>query len=194
VATPARTLEVHWVVSYTVTVSSSQAATVANRPSGLLVFSAVVNVASQVISAEEAGVDVPAPHVDAPRIGLQRTAGVAEVEQCVGGRVVELDQPCGRGRLLRRLGDHEPDVLAVVRQAVVLQRSLRRHAQDAERSALELRGVLVGDDRQDPWRSLGGDRADVADAPGGDGAAHERGVRHVGKAHIRRVGARRCPG
>jgi hypothetical protein len=46
VATPARTLEVHWVVSDTVTVSSSQAATVANRPSGLLVFSAVVKVAS----------------------------------------------------------------------------------------------------------------------------------------------------
>ena len=45
-ATAARTFDVHWVVSYTVTVSPSQAATVANGPSGLLVFSAVVNLAS----------------------------------------------------------------------------------------------------------------------------------------------------
>ena len=41
-ASESRTLCGHWVVSWTVSASPSQTATVANRPIGLFVFSAVV--------------------------------------------------------------------------------------------------------------------------------------------------------
>jgi hypothetical protein len=111
-------------------VSPSHAATVANSPSGLLVFAAVVYVASWMTSAlSEAGVDVSALCVGLPGGGLELAARVVEVHQeWVAGLVVDLDQACRCGGLVRRRCDDDGDVLSVVVDAVVLQRRRRREA------------------------------------------------------------------
>jgi hypothetical protein len=57
----------------------------------------------------ERGVDVSASGVGAPRVGLQLAARVADVEHRVGFLVGDVHETRRRGRLSRRLGDHDRD-------------------------------------------------------------------------------------
>ncbi len=114
---------------------------------------------------------------------------IAEVEQRFGGLVVDLDQPRRGRRLLRCLRHHDGDVLAVMQDAVVLQRWRRPGGQRAGRARQPWR-ILVRDHGEHTGRHTGRRRVDAADLPGRHRRLDQRGVREVGEAEVGWVGRR----
>ena len=89
------------------------------------------------VGGREPGLDVAAAHVEAERVVQELGALVVEREQRLAGLVGDHHAPCRVGGLLRRVRDHDRDVLPVVQHAVVLQRWGRLRAEHARRRAAE---------------------------------------------------------
>ena len=106
------------------------------------------------VGGSQRGVDIAALHLQPPRIAQYRRLGIVDAEDRSRLLVVDLDEPRRGGCLLVRLRHHDRHVLAVVQDAVVLERERRRRAEHRRRSLRESRRVLVGDHGQDARRGL----------------------------------------
>ena len=135
-ATTARTLEVHCVASCTVTVAvpGGDGGEQPERVVGVLRGREGRLVARRRRRRAPASTS-PAAHVDAPNGSCRSSARASSsVEQRARrARRSTSTSRAAVGRLLRRVGDHDGDVLAVVQHAVVLQRAAAARAEHAER-------------------------------------------------------------
>src|SRR5258708_11356697 len=93
---------------------------------------------------------------------------------------------CGSS-LLKRFGYHHSDVLAVMHDAVILQRWWRRSTEVRCWSLSELASILVGDDSEHTWSGQRRCCVDVTNGPGGYGALNKNSIRQVWEAEIRGV-------
>jgi hypothetical protein len=94
----------------------------------------------------------------------------------------------GRGGcLLERIGHYDCNVLAIVRDSVVVQRRASFIDSWPETDAKELSDVLACEDSPDSWHLQGSGRFQLINAPLGNRRANRYGVKHPWKVEIRRV-------
>jgi hypothetical protein len=94
----------------------------------------------------------------------------------------------GRGGcLLERIGHYDCNVLAVVRDDVVVERRASFVDSWSEADAIELSDVFACEDSPDPWHLRGNGRVQLIDPSLGDCRANRYGVKHLWKVEIRRI-------
>src|SRR5260370_18234397 len=93
---------------------------------------------------------------------------------------------CGSS-LLKRFGYHHSDVLAVMHDAVILQRWWRRSTQVRYRSFSQLSSILVGDDSEHTWSGQRRCCVDVTIGPGRYVSLNKNTIRQVWEANTRRI-------
>src|SRR5579864_4995580 len=109
------------------------------------------------------------------------------MKQRFGRVVVDGKQSRCGGSLLKRFGYYHSDVLAVMQDAVVLQRWRGWSTQVRCWSLSQQSSILAGNDSEHTWSGQRRCRVDVTDGPGGYGALNKNGIRQVWEAEIRGV-------